>query len=106
MQQEAGRIAAREQERRRGARQVGPRREDPDGRRRSARVVLTHVAVAAPVELDDPALAGLAVARELLVVDGPRGRDEQGVPSGVPEALAEVGLVRGGEKVGGEVADL
>ena len=52
-------------------------------------VVLTHVEVAVAVELDDPRQARGEVGRELVVVDGLGGGDEERVPAGVGEALAK-----------------
>ena len=46
-------------------------------------MVLSHVAVAAAMELDHPALAGAAVGRELLVVDRVRAGDAEDPPAGV-----------------------
>ena len=46
-------------------------------------MVLSHIEVAAAVELDDPAALSLEVAGELLVVDRLGGRDEEDRPSGV-----------------------
>ena len=69
-------------------------------------MVLAHVEVAVAVEFDDPRQAGGEVGGELVVVDGLGGGDEEGVPAGVGEALAEVALVVVDEEVGVEVADL
>ena len=68
--------------------------------------MLAHVGLAATVELDDASRSGRAVGGELLVVDGPRGRDVEDPPAGVADALLEVHLLRVDEEVGIQVADL
>ena len=68
--------------------------------------MLAHVEVAVAVEFDYAGEAGGEVGRELVVVDGLGGGNEEGVPAGVGEALAEVALVVVDEEVGIEVADL
>src|SRR5438132_3237062 len=68
--------------------------------------MLAHVAVAVAVELHDATLARGRVGGQLLVVDRPGGGDEEGSPPGLPEARAEIGLVRGHEELRIEEPDL
>ena len=67
--------------------------------------MLAHVAVAVARELDDAPLRH-AAGRQLLVVDRLRARDEERVPAGVGQALAEVDLVGVDEELRVEPADL
>ena len=69
-------------------------------------MVLAHVEVAVAVEFDDAREAGDEVGRELVVVDGLGGGDEERVPAGLGEPLGEVALVVVDEEIGVEVADL
>ena len=71
----------------------------------AAAVVLAHVEVAVAVEFDDPRQALGEVGRELVVVDGLGGGDEERVPAGVGEALGEVALVVVDEEGGVHVVD-
>ena len=61
--------------------------------------MLAQVAVPVAVVLDDPPLGPGGVLGHLVVVDGPGRGYVEDPPAGVPEPLAEVGLVRVDEEV-------
>ena len=99
-------VVARQRPRHERPDPIGPGREPPRHRGDRRRVVLSQVEVAAAVKLDDPALAGCSVGRQLLVVDDPGAGHVEDPPARVVKALAEVGLVGVDEELGVEVADL
>src|SRR3954451_10261315 len=89
-----------------GAEEVGEGGERPRDGGGEVAVVLSHVEVAAAVELDDAGLTCAPVGCKLLVVDGFGGGDVEAPQAGVVKALLEVGLVGVDEEPGVDLSDL